>query len=371
MTLNVQHGVLGYDVPIGACTDASGQYTIYNAPLNVSLKITAARDSWNWCDSVSQDHLQEWWQDTPNFDDATPITLLLGSRDATGVDFTLDLGGTISGYVYESDGVTPVAGEVWINAQPTDGSDWIGAPVSGDGSYTIAGLPPGDYWLRAEGADYALEFYDEAGGSGNNATIISVGVGSSISNVDFTLDPGGTISGTVYEADGVTPVANMFVRMNEVWKDTCTDANGHYTLYNLPLNKSLNIISGGSGNWCGGSQDLLEEWWQEATSAENATPITLTSGTPDATGIDFTLDLGGTVSGHVYESDGFTPAARAAWVNAEPPTGGNWFGTQVNADGSYTIHGVAAGNYWVRADGDGYAVEYYDEAGSPLTPQQL
>ena len=42
----------------------------------------------------------------------------------------------------------------------------------------------------------------------------------------------------------------------------------------------------------GSSQDYLQEWWQDAATQDAATPIMLTSGTPDVSGIDFTLDLG-------------------------------------------------------------------------------
>ena len=72
-----------------------------------------------------------------------------------------------------------------------------------DSSYTLSDVVPGTYFLSLYGGTYALEDYQEAGWKGENMTAITVTAGGNVSNVDFTLDPGGTISGTVYEADGV------------------------------------------------------------------------------------------------------------------------------------------------------------------------
>ena len=269
--------------------------------MNVPLKITASRDSWNWCNNTPKVYAQEWWQDTPDFNEATPITLTLGNRDATDVDFTLDLGGTISGAIFEADGTTPVTNDAWVDVNDLSGN-WISSTgVASDGSYAITGLADGTYHVRAWGNGYATEFYNEAGPTFDNANNVVVVAGSDTPNIDFALDPGGTISGTVYAEDGVTPLPDMRVDVNNVWGiASCTDQNGHYALYNLPLNIPLTVNTGGNGNWCGGSEDRVLEWWQDAWSQDAATPITLTLGSPDASGIDFSLVLGGSISGHIY-----------------------------------------------------------------------
>ena len=192
---------------------------------------------------------------------------------------------------------------------------------------------------------------------------MTIVAGVNTPDIDFTLDPAGTISGTIYEADGVTPISHMNIDVNGAWIGNCSDENGHYTLYNAPLNVPLTLFSGG-GNGCGSTQDYLQEWWQETPFDTDAIPITLTSGTPDMIGIDFTLELGGSVSGHIYESDGTAPITSNAWIDLEDPVTGWVGGTGINSDGTYTIHAVPAGDYRVRAEGNSLAVEYYNNAGT-------
>ena len=45
--------------------------------------------------------MTEHWEETPNFSEATLITLTGGSPDATDINFTLEAGGTISGKVVD------------------------------------------------------------------------------------------------------------------------------------------------------------------------------------------------------------------------------------------------------------------------------
>ncbi|MBK8025501.1 MAG: carboxypeptidase regulatory-like domain-containing protein [Chloroflexi bacterium] len=361
--VNVQLGGSGYDVAVSACTDVNGDYTLYNVPLNVPLKITASRDGWNWCASVPKVHIQEWWQNTPDFSAATPITLTLADPSETGVNFTLAVGGSITGHLYESDGATPITANASIDVEPLFNGAGVGIGVNSDGSYTIGGLAPGDYRVRANGNNYAWEYYDDAGQNGANADTVTVAAGATVPNIDFALGPGGSISGTVTAGDGVTPLANMRVDIDDHWVGTCTDANGHFTMSGLPLDTPLRVNAGGIDNWCGGSSDYVYEYWQDAPDSQTATPVILTMANRDRTGIDFALVLGGAITGHFYESDGTTLITSNAWVNVEPLFDGQAPGAGVEADGSYIIRAIPPGDYRVRAQGDGYAFEFYDEAG--------
>ncbi|MFN8564795.1 MAG: hypothetical protein U0703_24950 [Anaerolineae bacterium] len=332
---------------IGRCSFADGSYTVYNVPLNVPLKITAGGGP--SCDENPQRYVSEWWQEASNAGDATPITLTLGDRDATGIDFTLEPAGSVSGHVYESDGVTLTSGNVWLTLELVSGGGWMNTGVNPDGSYTFQGVTAGTYRIRAEGDNYAMEFYHEAGAMGDNADPVVVVNGVDTPNIDFTLDPGGTISGTVYAADGVTPLANQVVNVLGAWVGTCSDANGHYTLRGLPLNVPLKPNTSGD-NWCGGAQNYREEWWQESVNEAGATPIILTTATPDVSGIDFTLEPGGSISGHVYASDGVTPLAN---VNVDTDFFGYGFGACTAADGSFTISRLPLNtNFKISAGGN-------------------
>ena len=346
---------------ISTCTDGNGDYTLYNLPLDSPLLVNAGGD--NWCGGALG-YFDQWWQGAASQAAATPITLTLANRDITGIDFSLVLGGSISGHIYEFDGVTPITNNASVYAGALSGNGGYGTNVNSDGSYQIVGLAAGDYRVSAQGSDYAIEFYDQVGSSGDNANVITVMLGVTVPSIDFTLDPGGTISGTVYALDGVTPIVNRTVNAAGTWVSACTDSNGFYTLYNLPLNVPLKVNTVWD-NWCGGGNDFVGEWWPDSLDENGASTVTLTDASPDQTGIDFALGPGGSVSGHLYESDGTTPITSNAWVNAEDPVTGVWFGgTGVRGDGSYTIVGLSVGNYRLRAYGDGRVIEYYNNAGT-------
>ena len=346
----------------GACTDSSGHYTLENIPLDVPYRVVSSGSD-NWCEGGSSAYVQAWWQDAYSYETATPITLTLAERDRSGIDFALIEGGSLSGTVYESDGVTPIEG-AWINVEEVASGRWLGGAVSdADGNYIIQHLPPLTARVRADAEGYAFEYYNNAGQNGDTATPLSITAGVVTSNINFSLGLSGTISGTVYAEDGVTPLANMMVDVDNHWVGTCTDAEGHFTLYGLPLGEPLTIFSGGD-NWCeGGSKAYLQGWWQDAYSYETATPVTLTLAERDRSGIDFTLLVGGTVSGFVYEPDGVTPIA-GAWISVEEVAHG-WGlgGAETGADGSYTVVRIPPLDVRVRADAEGYAFEYYDNAG--------
>jgi hypothetical protein len=346
---------------IGACTDANGQYILYGVPVDTPLVVYSGGD--NWCGGGSELYLQEWWQDAYTYETATPITLTLAERDQSGFDFTLVEGGRISGFVRETGSGIPIAG-AWISVEEVTNGWWLGGAETGaDGSYTVVRIPPLDVRVRADAGGYAFEYYDNAGQNGDTATSLSIRAGTETPNIDFALEPGGTISGTVYDENGMTPLANMMVDVEGHWVGTCTDSEGHFTLSSLPLDEPLVVFSGGD-NWCdGGSKLYLPEWWQDAYSYDMATPVTLTLAGRDQSGIDFTLVEGGRISGFVHETDGITPIA-GAWISVEEVTNGWWLGgTETEADGSYTVLRIPPLNVRVRADAGGHAFEYYDNAG--------
>ena len=182
--------------------------------------------------------------------------------------------------------------------------------------------------------------------------------GADTSGINFTLDAGGSISGRIYEADGVTPVAGA-----DVWAEQQgsggnrveSGADGSFTIKGLA-----------SGNYQVQAQaeGFAREFYPGTTDENAATAVTVTVD-GNTTGIDFTLDVGGTISGTVYEADGSTPVD-GALVLAQPfsaawPAFGPTREATTNADGTYTIVGLAPGDHRVIALGfkSGLALEMY------------
>jgi hypothetical protein len=117
----------------------------------------------------------------------TPVEVTLG-EDTSNIDFTMEMGGTISGAVLESDGVTPVAG-VFMYATGINVQHGNGAVTASDGSYMIPGLAPGNYRVEVYIVDqmFLNECYQDDLRC-QDPTPVAVALDADTSNIDFTLE---------------------------------------------------------------------------------------------------------------------------------------------------------------------------------------
>jgi hypothetical protein len=143
---------------------------------------------------------------------------------------TADAYGSISGHVYQDDGVTPIP-NAWVYA--TGYFTEAGNYTEPDGSYSLV-LPTGTYRVAVNSCPpYAGEYYDKAYGY-NGATRVSVTAPDDTANIDFILDLGAIISGHVYGEDGVSPISGMTVCASDyssgVSECSSTLADGSYSL---------------------------------------------------------------------------------------------------------------------------------------------
>ncbi|UCB43006.1 MAG: amidohydrolase family protein [Dehalococcoidales bacterium] len=206
-----------------------------------------------------------------------------------------NIGGSISGCVYQSDGSTPIGGATVVaydNTLLVIGTRVLrGRAVTDDqGYYMIDGLPTGKYSVRARASEggYAGEWYWNTDDEGERMRV-SVTAPTDTPDVDFTLDVGGTISGqVVYFDNGTpTPIANLDVyavdtQTGQLMAVYYTDARGHYVL-GLPAGtywvRAFGPFTG---------LNFTPEWYDDTRYKGEATPITVTVG-EDTPSIDFIL----------------------------------------------------------------------------------
>ena len=293
----------------------------------------------------------EFFDDTSDWGQAARVAVLAGAV-TQDIDFALGVGGSLSGFVYEADGTTPIPGaNVWANQFVCCGGG-NGALTDGDGSYEINGLAPGDYRVTAEKPGFSFEMFSETANY-ESATPVTVTANADTPNVNFTLDEAGTISGTVYEADGTTPIpdANIWANADGGGGNGAeTNPDGTYVIESLAA----------GGYTVSASKDgYATEFFLETQRYSSATPVIVVAGA-DTPNVDFTLELPGSISGIVYEADGVTPIAEAI-VRANATAGCCGRGAVTAADGMYTIEGLTPGSYVVNARGDGFAREFYQE----------
>ena len=194
------------------------------------------------------DHVALMWDDTLNHADSTPVTVI--ADQTTTVDKVMGTdGGTISGVVTDFDANPVEGGFVLAIAEHPDWSllniakASLGvAETAADGSYTIRGLPTGDYWVIfvsiTSFAWYGSDTYTDDP-IADGATLVPVSAPANTGGIDGTLEygNGGLLLGTL--EDGFGPVEGICVDavptadLTTTVASAVTDADGNYTLAGL------------------------------------------------------------------------------------------------------------------------------------------
>ncbi len=309
--------------------------------------------------SYGEDLLEEWWQDAKDDAAQTTITVTLGQH-VTGVDAAIETGGSISGTVSVPDGYDPT--DVWASATSASGYTSRSGSVAADGSYRIGGLATADYTVHFQttGSDLVAEYWDDAA-LRDDADAVAVVQGQDTPGIDAALAVGGTISGTVTVPAGVDP-QSVYVQAYALSADGGADAgepvgtnpgaDGTYAVRGLPAGDYVVAFS----SW----SDLVREYWDDAASFEEATPVTVTAaGT--RSGVDATLTTGGTISGTVTVPSGAHPTD--VHVVATSDDGTSYATGSVDPDGTYLVRGLLTGSYRVHfvTQGTSLVAEFYDD----------
>lgn len=296
-------------------------------------------------------------------------TVIVRDGRTTGpIDLALGAGGVITGYVHAEDGTTPIEGATISDSLVDEARNCarIGTSTDATGAYTLASVLPGRYYLSTRASGYAHEFYED-GTQFSNATVVTATAGVTTTDISFTLDRGGVVTGHVYAQDGATPLDGAQVVALLLHPDdmvvqggaafTATISDGSYRLEHLPFGDRYAILSYYTSPPFPGWQ-----YYPLSPDLSRATPVTMTK-TYTPTGIDFVLGPTGAISGHVYAADGVTPLPHSANLFAT-----NFFTSAIylgsTAEGGlYQTSGfLPTDDYLVAAYSPGYVSKYYDGA---------
>lgn len=320
-------------------------------------------------------YAEEWYDDVPGASEDTffePIkagaTLVaVGYNDTvTGVNIALEQAGAIAGRVTDSTG-GPVAG-AYVDAYLADGERFLYDLTDADGKYVLAGLPAGLYMVRTDSSGAFIdrwhdqtEAFDSLKPADAGVTSLLVTAGSQLANVDMQLRAGSEVRGTLRNGVG-DPVRGAYVDLldsaGRALEFDRSDTNGLYQLRGLP-----------AGVYYLGTDSLgsyVDIWYEQAVMINPKLPATdgadlLT--VPDQAvvpGIDFTLDIGATVSGHVISTTGQDVVK--AFVDVYRET--NFFDyVLVGTNGLFEVTGLPDGTYYIRVDTLGsHLDEWHDNA---------
>ncbi|MFA4836165.1 MAG: carboxypeptidase regulatory-like domain-containing protein, partial [Dehalococcoidia bacterium] len=292
--------------------------------------------------------------------DATPVHVT-APNNTPNINFTLELGGTITGTVRDEHG-NPI-NNIHVYATDYSSNAWTAGINTGtDGTYSLV-VPTGSYRVgtcafKCSGLPYVDEFYNNRYAY-NLADPVPATVGQVTPNINFTLEQGGNITGVVRDAQG-NPIPNVNISVNDYQTNegrggAITGQDGSFTIGGLP--------AGSYRLRANAPSPYVSKYYISTFDYNAATAVPVTAS--NTTSIDITLERGGTIRGHVYKADGQTPIP-GVWVTATDSASNAWItNAQTSPDGSYTLV-LPSGTYLVQTSSGGcdsgamYIGEYYN-----------
>lgn len=315
-------------------------------------------------------HLSELYADLPcpggppagcNPLDGTPISVTSGGT-TSGIHFQLEALGKIRGRVTDAITGAGIAGGFLPNAVfafDAAGMHVGTASPDVDGSYTLQGLPAGNYFVVTRTLSHRDELWNgipcpggpPSGCTVTSGTAIAVALQGVVTSIDFALDPLGAIEGQLTDGFTGEPVAGAEV---SIFK-----ADGQL-LGSVPAN-GLGRYSSGPllpGSYFVGVDaqfGRLAELYADVPCPDGLPACNPTTGTPvpvalagATSGIDFDLALGPGIQGTVVAHGGHAPLPGVAidFFSSDGFLAGS---TATLANGRYQLS-LPSGTYHVATD---------------------
>ncbi len=352
--------------PFSATTAADGSYTTCGLPAG-TYRILAFNN-------VNTDYAVTWYGNTILNMASSTITVSAGATES-GKDINMAYGaGKITGTVTRASDGQPVAGMLvrLLSSGPL-GQQMRNGTTGWDGSYTIIGIAPGAYRLYAQPVTTNLAgvYYNNAS-TQNTASLLNISTLETKSNVNFSLPPGGSISGVVTGAGDLTPpLPGMLVRASEASGSSnvgyyfLTQYDGSYTITGLPAGTYFVRAYAPTTD---PSNNYIALYYNNVAQRNSATGVAVVSNETTPT-INFSMPLDGKVSGTVTSAADGSPIPGLAILAFDTTSGSQMAAVAATIrDGSYTLTGLPAGSYYIRAyaAGTSYASGYYSTTGTVL-----
>lgn len=335
----------------GVFTQSDGNYTISGLSAG-SYKLQF--------DGRSAGYINQWYDNKTSSSQANSVAVTGGST-TSGINATLIKGGVITGRVTSSSGAG-MAGVTIIATDAAGGSGYGDASTQSDGNYTIVGLSTGSYIIQFSyfGSAYVTQWYNNQTSS-SLANPVPVTAGSTTSNINATLYQGGAITGWVTNSSGAG-IGSVWVSASDAAggsysSGVYTQSDGNYSIAGAPVG-SYKVQFQGNG------AGYLNQWYSNKPSATLADAVVVSAGATTSS-INAVLAPGGNITGWVTNSAGTGIAGITVRVTNSDD--GSGFGVATQPDGSYTVVGLATGNYTIQFQGNssGYATQWYNNKSSP------
>lgn len=307
--------------------------------------------------------VEQWWGNQSSFYTASFFPLADG-QSLTGLNTILAVGSTLSGSVSGAGSpVVPLPGANVSLQQSGAGAVFDDAVADQNGNFTITGIGPGTYTLQFSQPfttqNYLMQWWPAQSSPANEQTI-TIGAGQTLTGYNAVLQVEATISGTVTGAGTGTAISGGTIEALQ------SDGTGSFA--NIASDGTYTVHGLGPGSYTIWFQpayglNYLSQYWKNQPTAATANKITVANG--DAvTGIDATLAVGATVNGHVTTAETPTVGLEGASALAVDSTGQYVGSATTDADGNYSIVGIAPGTYRIEIQppyGDTHALQYWKD----------
>lgn len=365
----------GLVTPLGSpgMTDANGFYTVLGLPGGIFfLRATPP---------PSSGFVERWLLGGPVASPgASPGALLIAPGDTRAVpSIHLTVGGALSGTMTFTD---PLAGMVGANVPPViEVYNAAGALVatkalfgSSPVSYTVDGLPTGTYYVKAAStaatgrpSPPAGRFVDQLyrgvvcvaeDCAPTSGTPVSVTAGASTTGIDFALEYGGSITGTVAAGTFVDLYDSRGVRVprRTVRNALTTGLIPGFHAVGLPAGTYYLVAR--RNEFAGIASELYRGHPCEGCAVTFGTPVVVRGGA-ETTNVNFAGVTGGTIAGTVRDES----SAPLSTITVEVYTATGTLAAAVSTSfaGAYRTGALASGTYYVRTVNlRGYADEAFD-----------
>jgi PKD repeat protein len=209
-------------------SQSSGEYTLSNMPIASDYKLVA----------ISLDYLVQYYNQQKSSETATIVDNMDG--DVDNIDFIMNRGGIIKGYVKIENDFTSAGEGIWLNiwSKSTNTGGYVVTDVNG--MYEISGLEPtvSDYKISIYQENYMPAFFNSSGTVYESKDAESV-TPSTTEYRNMVLKSGLTITGKITYAG--TPISGIkieaFSEQNNGWGEATSTAtlvnNSNYTIKGL------------------------------------------------------------------------------------------------------------------------------------------
>ncbi len=323
-------------------TDSLGNFTVEGVPSG-SYILSADKSGF----------ALEYYDNTPDPKNAQILTVATGDT-LQNLNFTLATKSAIGGTVVSAKDGSPIAGaKVFVfKLSPRPGHHWFRhTKTDKNGNYTLP-VPAGNYIVGVSAKGFGMQYFDGVTKMAD-ATPVTVAENQHTTNIDFSLEPLGSLSGIVTDEESSQPISGAVVMaFSEIWHGkpymVKTKEDGTFEIPGVRPGIYILLAK---------SRGYLPEYYEEASHLKDAKLVQIGLN-ESIENIHFTLSRGAILTGTVAQEESGVPIPGALIV-AKKVGAPIDYEALSKADGSYEISGLLPGKYIVRAAAKGYHREFY------------